>query len=132
MKQIEYTEKQLLVLEILEKIDKVMKPRENAYDFEKLQYFNKISEIKKAYGIVEKYQTLREFIDKNSCGAYHHFNFTIDNLKIRVCDVHDFERLYNSSLLDKYYVLFDKTETYGSNCENYDCEHNLELVIKED
>jgi len=133
MKQIKYTEKQLLVLEILEQFDKCFKPKDNAYDFQKREYFEKVQEIKKIYGIEEKYLTIREYMNKHSCGAYHRFYFKIDGLQVsNICDVSDFERFYNANLLDKYYVLKDRRQEFGSNCENYCCEHYLEIVAKED
>lgn len=132
MKQIEYTEKQLVVLEVLKEVDKLFKPSDY-YDFKKAEYFSKIQKIKKIFGIQEKFLTLRQYINKNSCGAYHSFYFSIKGLKVsNICDVDDFERLYNSSLLDQFYVLKDTTKEFGSNCENYCCEHYLELVLKED
>lgn len=131
MKQIEYTEKQLLVLEVLKEVDKLFKPSDY-YDFEKADYFAKIQKIKKAFGIQEKYLTLRQYLNKKGNG-YARFFFSIKGLEVsNVCDVDDFEQLYNSSLLDQYYVLKDTTKEFGSNCENYCCQHHLELVEKED
>ena len=133
MKQIEYTEKQLIVLEVLKEVDKLFKPSDIEYDFIKAEYFAKIQKIKKTFGIQEKYLTLRQYINKKGCGAYHRFYFSIKGLNVsNICDVDDFEQLYNPSLLDQYYVLKDTTKEFGSNCENYCCDHYLELVEKED
>lgn len=131
MKQIEYTEKQLLVLEILDEVEKLFKPDKNAYDFQRREYFQKINQLKDHYGIKEKYLTLREYLKKHSCGAYHNFIFKIEGIDVDVMGIEQFERYYNSSLLDKYFVLKDNRKEFGSNCENYNCEHYLELVKKD-
>lgn len=131
MKQVKYTEKQLLVLEVLGEIDKFFKYK-MSYDFQKKYYFESINKIKAKYGIKERYQTLREYISNCECGAYHNFIFDIGGKKINVIGVYDFERFYNSKLLDKYYVLKDNAKDNGGNCENYKCEHYLDIVEKED
>lgn len=133
MKQITYNEKQKLVLEILNYVEQEFKPKNTAYDFERTEYFNKIQKIKNIYGIKPEYQTLREFINSHSSGAYHKFIFTIKNtIKVDVTSVSDYEMYYNPKFLDEYYVFNETSKSYGSNCCNYGCEHYLELVEKED
>lgn len=133
MNQIKYTEKQLLVLEILNEFDKAFKQDYEAYEFERKKYFDKIQKIKELYGIKEKFLTLREYLEKHSCGSYHEFHFSIDGRNVSdINGVGDFERFYNPNLLDKYYVLSDETESFGSTCENYHCDHHLKLVAKDD
>ena len=134
MKQIEYTEKQKIVLEVLDEVEKLFKPstREVCYDIKLQEYFNKIQKIKNIYDIKEKYETLREFIDKREDGAYHKFIFEIYNVKMHCTSVSDFASIYNVNLLNKYYVLKDTAESSGHDCTNYTCEHNLEIVSIEE
>ena len=127
MKQIKYTEKQKIVLEVLEQVDKEFKSKYN-YRFENQEHFEKINRIKKFFGIKEKYLTLREHINEHSCGAYHSFIFEINGIRFKTMDVSEFKRYYNPELLDKYFVINDKAESNGGNCENYHCEHYLELA----
>ena len=132
MKQIEYTEKQKLVLEILAKVDEVFKPDRFTYSFEKDDYFYKIKKLKEIYGIKELYKTLREYIKEKSYGSYHRFIFDLNGTPVQVCGVYDFENTFNSKWLDKFYVIKDTQKSFGSNCENYQCNHYLELVRKDD
>ena len=132
MKQIEYTEKQLLVLEILEKVEKFFNPTDNAYDFQKEEYRKNIKQIKDFYGIKEKHLTLREYIKKIECGVYHEFKFRIKGHVMCVCNVAEFESVYNAALLDAYYVINDDRKN-GYNTGAYStCIHELQLVPKDD
>lgn len=125
MKQIEYTEKQKEVLQILEPFIKLANQcGSNAI---RVQVKAIISATLEKYGIKEQYLTLREYLNKHSIGAYHHFIFNINNVCINVIDDEDFETTYKSELLDQYYVINDTRESFGGNCENYECRHNLEL-----
>ena len=130
MKQIEYSEKQKIVLEVLEQVDNWFKPADFASGYEKENYFSKITSIKSYFGIKEKYLTLREYINKISCGAYHTFIFSIGSIHFETMDVVEFEHYHNPNLLDKYFVISDNRKSYGCNCENYHCEHYLELAEK--
>ena len=131
MKQVEYTEKQLLVLEVLDEVNKFFRYK-MSYDFQRKYYFESNNQIKAKYGIKEKYQTLREHISNCECGAYHNFIFNIDGKEINVIGIYDFEKLYNPKLLDKYYVFNDDAKDNGGDCTNYKCEHYLDIVEKED
>ena len=133
MKQVEYTEKQKIVLEVLNEFEKRFYKDYNDFDFRMRKWHSGIEEIKKKYGITEKYLTLREYLNKHACGAYHDFHFKIDgNISVKVCGASDFERIYNPKILDGYYVVKDETESFGSNCENYSCRHHLTLTPKDD
>lgn len=136
MKQIKYTEEQLQVLKFIDVFFDVWQSKrvQNLYYTEnKAQII--ANEIKKRYGIKEKYPTLREYINKHSCGAYHDFIFSFYNgatkINVNVIGVDDFERCYNSKILDEYFVLGDSQKSYGCNCENYSCEHYLKIERKE-
>lgn len=133
MKQIEYSDKQKLVLEILDEFTELFYEDYNDYDFKRKDWHDRIESIKKKYGIVDKYLTLRKYLATHSSGAYHRFSFKIDGITVfNVTGITEFERYYNSELLDKYYVVKDEKQSFGSNCENYQCEHYLSLVLKDD
>lgn len=89
------------------------------------------SEVKK----YDKYQTLREYLKQNEAGAYHTFEFIIpyynDKIPVSVNGVWDFENIYQSKLLDMFYVMSDNRTDNGGNCENYNCTHKLELKMIE-
>lgn len=125
MKQIEYTEKQKEILKILKPFEEFYKENKYFNGMDKLG--KKIKDTKEKYGIKEQYQTLREYLKKHSCGAYHQFIFEIDKIKIDVLDDHDFERMFNTKLLDKYFVVNDRTEDNGGDCTNYNCKHFLTI-----
>lgn len=134
MKQTEYTEKQKLVIEIVDKFFSLF-GFDNLYEHDKKKLIEIKQKMYDEYGIKNKLMTLREYLRKNSAGAYHSFNFEINNGKISVTDilgVSEFEAIYNSAWLDKYYVIGDATQQRGSTCENYECKHYLKLAPKED
>lgn len=132
MKQIKYTDKQELVLEILKPFIDLTYASNHSYSVGKTDLAYAIKDIKNKYGIKEKILTLREYLRAYSRGAYHHFIFDINFVKIDVIGVEDFERVYQPQLLDKYYVVRDITKEYGGDCTNYQCEHNLIIEPKED
>ena len=134
MKQIEYTQEQEMVIKVVNEVFEEVEKSQRLYDYEKRTIFGIKQKIYDKYGIKEKYQTLREYLKQHSCGAYHHFIFDLSNgdLHVNVIGIEEFERLYNKSLLDKYYVLNDLTSSNGGNCENYQGVHRLELVLKEE
>jgi hypothetical protein len=90
-----------------------------------------IDKIEIQYDIKPQYPTLREYLKKHSCGAYHTFIFEIDinftPTKVSVIDDADFEHYYNPRFLGMYYVVNDEKKSNGGNCENYDCKHYLTL-----
>lgn len=118
-----YTDEQKFVIEILKPIKDLLKQER----IKVAQLVNTIDDIERKYGLKPKYLTLREYLVKNSIGAYHHFIFEIRLVKIDVIGVEDFEDVYKGELLDKYYVVDDKEKSFGSNCENYQCNHYLKL-----
>lgn len=75
----------------------------------------------------EELLTLREYIDKNSRGAYHSFIFNVGGATFRVYSIDDFKQYGNENLLDRYCVANDSRNEFGSGCENYHCEHHLTL-----
>ena len=131
MNEVKLTEKQEIVKEVIakfeEKIEKLSPYDYNTWEFRKL-----IKSMKKEYGLIPKYQTLREYINENSRGAYHDFIFTIKGISINVCSVSDFQKTFNGVLLDKFLVVEDKQSDNGGNCENYTCYHHLTLELKQD
>jgi len=130
MKQIKYTKEQELVIELVKDFFDFV-DFDNMYDFEKQKYFAKKQEIYAKYGIKEKYLTLRDYINKYSCGSYNRFYFNIDSNSVQVkniSSVDNFERIYNPIWLDKYYVINVNRKDDGNNQYN----HYLELAPKED
>jgi hypothetical protein len=123
--------------EIIEYLEEKLKDIENNRDFRIYSVGNLIefveqhlNMLKKKYDLKPKYPTLREYINEHSSGAYHRFNFSIGGvLGANVIDCEEFERYFNSALLDKYVVVDDKQSDNGGDCENYECNHYL--VIKE-
>ena len=132
MKQIEYTEKQKLVMEILKPIkDKVVGVK---YDTLARDIRQAIKDIENKYDIKPQYLTLRQYINEISNGAYHRFYFdmelpTITIKVIDICGVYDFERIYNPRFLDMFFVIADKSIDNGGDCENYECQHHLKLGV---
>lgn len=88
--------------------------------------------LKREYGLLPKYPTLREYIRENSRGAYHNFIFHLGSHEVRVSSVFDFESIYKKELLDMFVVTGDRKEDNGGNCENYECNHYLEIEAKEE
>lgn len=88
---------------------------------------NIINTYTKLYKLDPECLTLREYLNKNSFGAYHHFVFWIRNVQFDVIGVDDFEYYHNSSLLDKFMVVDDVTTDNNGNCENYQATHKLTL-----
>ena len=118
-------------IEIVKKLLKELEaelPQNNFITTSAIKEF--IKEEKKKYNILPKYPTLREYINEHSHGAYHKFEFEIDYRIFKVWNVDEFERYYNESLLDKFVVIDDNTESYGDNCCNYECIHHLKVERK--
>lgn len=128
MKQVEYTDKQKEIIELLKPFKELVK--NNPYDL-KSRIKELISKTEKKYDIKPLLLTLREYLNEKSRGAYHHFIFRINNVDINVIGVSDFSRTFNDYLLDKYYVVEDKTTNNGGDCCNYECKHYLKLEEKE-
>lgn len=85
--------------------------------------------IYKAIAHYDKYMTLREYIEEHENGAYHTFVFNVGGINVRVININEFEMYYNKDLLDRFNVVADNEKSYGDNCENYSCEHNLTLEM---
>ena len=81
----------------------------------------------------DKYQTLREYLKQHQAGAYHTFDFVMpyynDKIPVSVNSIWDFEQIYQSKLLDMFYVISDNSTDNGGDCENYHCTHKLELKM---
>ena len=126
MKQREYTEKQKLVLEIIEKLFPCSRDR---------RIEERINKVKREYGIEPPYLTLREYVEQNGCGAYHTFHFTLNGKKISIdgwWNMLTDELCSLFPLTAQFYVVEDKREDNGGDCENYHCDHYLQLEPKED
>jgi hypothetical protein len=130
MKQVEYTDKQKEIIEILKPFKELYNRFPECMDARK-QLGIIINSIEEKNNIKSKLLTLREYLIEKSRGAYHNFIFRINNVDINVIGVNDFSRTFNDLLLDRYYVVDDKTESTGDNCENYNCNHYLTLEVKE-
>lgn len=127
MKQVEYTDKQNLVLEILNAVINAYQP-DVRYDFQKEKLFLVRKTILAQYGIKEKFLTLKEFIKKYESGAYHHFIFTIcDDIKVDVIGIDEYNKYYVSDWLDRYYVI-----NYQKQGGNEGSDYFLELSPKDD
>ena len=129
MKQREYTEKQLLVMEIIGRLIPHLSKYENK------GAFSEIEEIKKDFGIEPPYLTLRQYIETNCCGSYHTFWFIINGQEINVTDLGGFltdKYCHLFAETNKYYVAQDDSKGNGGDCENYHCDHYLTLEPKED
>ena len=132
MKQTNYTQEQEKVLEILKPFVELTYGKSPRYSIEKRELAEIIKNTKEKYGIKEKLLTLRQYIAKHGCGAYHYFLFEINGISIRVIGISEFERTYQPSLLDNYYVVKDISEDNGGDCCSYQCNHNLFIEPKED
>ena len=126
MKNIEYTKEQELIIEVTDRL----KGRFHGDIFALSFLVKEIDDLKKEYGIErEKYLTLREHLEKYSSGAHVHFKFVLGNrIDVDVIDVKDFERYYNASILDMYYVVSYSSKTLGL----YEIEQELVIDLKED
>ena len=91
-----------------------------------------VKKLKREYKLLPEYPTLREYINDNSKGAYHHFIFNLNIATVNVVDVCDFETYFKSELLDEYVVVADEKKDNKGNCENYQCNHYLKIKLKED
>lgn len=123
MKQINYTKEQELVLEILKPLEDIA--HGDPYNSVATQLQQVIKDIRAKYKLQEKYLTLREYLKKYSCGAYHHFIFKISSINIDVIGIDEFERYYNGKLLDKYFVIRDDYSSNGGDCCTFDGKHIL-------
>ena len=68
MKQIEYTEKQKIVIEVVEEFANSFQG--NLYESQWKNLFAVKQDIFKKYGIVNKYQTLRDYIKNKRIGEH--------------------------------------------------------------
>lgn len=127
MKQRQYTELQKEIMKVLGRLAPYI--RNSTYGLEEIE------QIRKDYNIKEPYLTLRQYIRQESHGAYHTFHFSLNNKQISINTIgdmltDDWCSLY--PLTEKFYVIGDRTNSQGGNCENYHCDHNLTLEPKED
>lgn len=127
MKQKQYSELQIAVMDVLERLKRFL---------DKSTYGKtEMEQIKKKYHIEDPYLTVRQYISKYSCGAYHTFHFTIDGEQIYVDDLIDMltdEYCHLFAKTSKYYVINDKRKDNGGDVETYHCDHYLTLEPKED
>lgn len=87
------------------------------------------------YNIPKPYLTLKQYIEKHGCGAYHTFEFVLDGHYVQISDIYDFltdnyAPLY--PLTSKFYVVKDERKDNKGNVETYHCFHKLNLEPKED
>ena len=124
MKQRQYNEKQLIVIDIINLFSDEVLKRDKYGEYR--EFLKVVNTIKEKYGIKPPYLTLREYIKFNSHGAYHTFKFklcdkevSIDSLEDMLSD--DYCVLYPHT--KDYYVVEDKQKSNGGNCENYHADH---------
>ena len=131
MKNIEYTEKQKIAIEDADKFKEALKHFSRNI-LNPIPTLTKVIDdiLKDEYGVErEKYLTLREHLEKYSSGAHIHFKFVIGNgINVDVIDVKDFERYYNTRILDMYYVVSYSSKTLSL----YEIEQELVIDLKED
>ena len=129
MKQRQYTELQLTIMDILGRIQHHLSENEDRYAIEEIE------KIKKDFGIKPPYLTLRDYININYVGSYHTFWFFINGQEIVINNLGDFlndKWCHLFTETNKYYVVKDERKDNGGNCENYHCDHYLTLEPKED
>lgn len=127
MKQRQYSEKQLLIMEIIGRLVYYLKDYHACME--------EIESIKKDYGIKEPLETLRQYINNHSFGAYHTFHFKLNDKEISIDSIGDMltdELCVLYPLTNKFYVVKDNRKEYGNNCENSHTDHFLILEPKED
>lgn len=127
MKQRQYSEKQLVAVEIIGRLIYYLEDNRSG--------MKEIENIKKDYKIKEPFETLRQYINNHCFGAYHTFYFTLNNKDISIETIGDMltdEWCSLYPLTDKFYVVKDDRKEYGDNCENSLTEHYLSLEPKED
>ncbi len=127
MKQREYTEKQKLVLEVITRLTPCINKNHASEKY--------INILKEEYGIEPPYLTLREYVYRNGCGAYHTFHFTLNDKELSIdgwWEMLTDELCVLFPLTNQFYVVEDKRKDNGGNCENYHCDHYLTLEPKED
>ncbi len=129
--KLDTTEKEI-AKEIFKMIEGVIVrvPKVEPAGYYKQNLISAIMELKKECGLLPKYDTLREYINANSNGAYHHFIFDIENQKVNIISVYDFEHYYNSHFLDDYVVIADDKKSNDGDCTSYICEHTLTIKHK--
>lgn len=130
--------------EVLEAVDDVIKIYFDAlnafwdYRFRNSDYTDRITidkqideidlKIRKKYGMIPPYPTLRDFIKEHSAGAYNNFRFQIDQTNFDVCDLSDFLMVGNPEILNKYYVKSYHERTV-IDCAQGGCNYKLNLFI---
>lgn len=88
---------------------------------------NIVKTYEEKYDLAEPKPTLREYMDKHSCGAYHHFYFNINGNKFNVIGSNDFVQYGNAKLLDMFLVYDDDMRDNGAGCDQYECSHYLTI-----
>lgn len=125
MKQRQYTELQIEIMNVLERLSFYLNEKGK----------REMALIRKDYDIKEPYLTLREYIDSHSCGSYHTFHFVLNGKKISLNNLGymlDDELCVLYPLTKEFYVVEDNRKDNNGNCENYHCDHYLILKPKED
>ena len=121
-----------MLAEEKETAEEIIKKIEEAYRSDDFDWVRFLIKLKREYGLLPKYPTLREYIRENSRGAYHNFIFNLGSHEVKVTSVFDFVSIYKQELLDMFFVVKDRKEDNGGNCENYECNHYLEIEAKEE
>lgn len=125
MKQRQYSEVQLAVMEVIGRLTRYLSHN----GLEEIEW------IRKDYKIEKPLLTLRQYINSHCSGSYHTFHFTLENKEIEIDTIGDMLTddlcsLY--PLTNKFYVVKVKIKQCGSDCENYHSDHYLTLEPKED
>ena len=89
------------LLKLLNEIEKKWKDKISGYS-ERDSFRLYIKDLKRKYGLLPKFPTLKEYLRDNSSGAYNRFRFYIPHTSVYVsiCDISDFNEYYNSKYLD--------------------------------
>lgn len=123
------SEAQKAVKPVLEEIRGLLEEIKHACSIEHVanSLANIVKTYEEKYDLAEPKPTLREYMDKYSRGAYHHFYFNINGNKFNVIGCNDFILYGNAKLLDMFLVVDDDTRDNGAGCDQYACNHYLAI-----
>ena len=123
------SEAQKAVRPILEEIRSLLEDMKKSCSLNYINntLFNIVETYEEKYDLVEPKPTLRQYMDRKACGAYHHFYFDINSNKFNVTGSNDFIQYGNAKLLDMFLVVDDAMRDNGAGCDQYVCNHHLTI-----